>query len=444
LTARGVIFAAPASGSGKTVLVAALLRLLSRRGLRVASAKLGPDYIDPAFHAAASRRACLNIDLWAMRPQTVAAVLHQLTREAELVVTEGVMGLFDGAADGSASTADFAQLSGWPVILVVDARGQADSAGALIRGFASHRPGLGIAGVIFNRVGGPNHGDMLRRGVAPLGIPVLGCLPRHDDFALSERHLGLVQAIEHSEIDRFLDRAADRLEACIDVAMLLSLVGEGNLPSAPTSGSGVPPLGQRIAVARDIAFSFVYPALLDAWRSAKAEVRLFSPLADEAPPADADAVYLPGGYPELHAGRLAGNANFRAGLRRATVHGATIFGECGGYMTLGRGLIDQTGSRHEMAGLLPLESSFAERRLHLGYRQASVVSDGPLGRAGALYRGHEFHYAAVIDEGPGDALFDCRDARGVNLGASGRVQGRVLGSFLHLIDRGAPASASPG
>jgi cobyrinic acid a,c-diamide synthase len=200
----------------------------------------------------------------------------------------------------------------------------------------------------------------------------------------------------------------------------------------------VPPLGQRIAVAQDAAFAFAYPAQLAAWREAGADVIPFSPLADEPPAPEADAIYLPGGYPELHAGRLAGNTRFLAGLRRAAEGGVVIFGECGGYMALGVGMVDAAGERHVMAGLLPLESSFAERRLHLGYRQATLVADGPLGRAGAGYRGHEFHYTSIVDEGVGEPLFDCRDARGRALGAVGRRCGRVFGSFIHLIDDAAP------
>jgi cobyrinic acid a,c-diamide synthase len=440
VSARGVIIAAPASGSGKTVLVASLLRLLSRRGITVAAAKLGPDYIDPAFHARASGAPCVNIDLWAMRPETVSILLDRLSRSAELAVVEGVMGLFDGAADGSGSTADFAALSGWPVILVVDARGLAASAGALVRGFTSHRPGVSVAGVIFNRVGGPGHAEMLRRAIEPLGIPVLACIPRAEAFGLPERHLGLVQAREHPDIDRFLDSAAAHLGQVLDVPALIALARPTRVSQSSLADCAIPPLGQRIAVARDDAFAFAYPALLDAWRQAGAEVHSFSPLAGEGPAADADAIYLPGGYPELHAGQLASSDTFLVELRKAAGRGTTIFGECGGYMVLGASLIDQSGERHAMAGLLPLESSFAERRLHLGYRQATVLADGPLGLAGAAYRGHEFHYATIIDEGQGNPLFSCSDARGEHLGATGRSRGRVFGSFLHLIDRGAAAA----
>jgi cobyrinic acid a,c-diamide synthase len=197
----------------------------------------------------------------------------------------------------------------------------------------------------------------------------------------------------------------------------------------------LPPLGQRIAVARDAAFVFAYPAVLDDWRRGGASLSFFSPLADETPDAGADAVYLPGGYPELHAGRLAGGRNFLTGLRAAADRGAAIYGECGGYMVLGEGLVDAAGTRHAMAGLLPLETSFATRRRHLGYRRARLLASGPLGAAGSEFRGHEFHYATILGEGDGAALFAASDADGAPLGAVGRARGKVQGSFLHLVDR---------
>ena len=435
MSARGLIVAAPASGSGKTILTAALLRLLARRHLRVSAAKLGPDYIDPAFHGIAAGSSCLNIDLWAMRAATVAALLDRLSRDSDIAVIEGVMGLFDGAADGTGSTADFAALTGWPVILVVDGRGQAASAGALVRGFANHRAGVDVAGVIFNRVGGAAHAAMLRGAVEALGIPVLGLVPRDERFSLPERHLGLVQASEHGDIELFLDGAADRFATSVDVDAVIALARPMTAMTPPPIAHAIPPLGQRIAVAGDSAFAFAYPALVENWRSAGAEIHPFSPLADEVPDGTADAIYLPGGYPELHGGRLAANAAFLDGLRQAAARGVAIFGECGGYMVLGEGLTDAKGSRHAMAGLLPLHSSFANPKLHLGYRQARLLAGGPLGEAGERYRGHEFHYASVIEEGPGESLFDCLDARGKKLGSAGRRRGAVFGSFIHLIDR---------
>jgi cobyrinic acid a,c-diamide synthase len=441
----GLIIAAPASGSGKTVVTLAILRALTRAGIGVSSFKVGPDYIDPAFHAAATGRPCFNLDPWAMRPATIADLLDRLGGDAEFILGEGVMGLFDGASDGTGSTADLAAMTGWPVVLVVDVRGQAASAAALLRGFASHRADVAVAGVIFNRVGGEAHADTLRRAVAPLDLPVLGCLPRTEQLKMPERHLGLVQAGERPDLPAFLEAAADIAEQFLDLKQLRSLArvirARGSIGS-DHGNAGLPPLGQRIAVARDIAFAFAYPALLEHWREAGAELSLFSPLADEAPAADADAVYLPGGYPELHAGRLAANGRFMSALRAAAGRGASVFGECGGYMVLGAGLVDAGGESHAMTALLPLQTSFAERRLHLGYRRARLATDCALGARGAAFRGHEFHYAVIEDEGGGEPLFDCDDARGRALGASGRRAGTVFGSFLHLIDREHETAAS--
>ncbi len=432
----GIIIAAPASGCGKTVLALGLLRHLARSGRPVAPAKVGPDYIDPAFLGLAGRRPCLNLDPWAMRPATLTAAAAELARQAEIVVCEGVMGLFDGANDDTGSTADLAELGGWPVVLVVDAGGQAASAAAVVRGFATHRRGVTVAAVVFNRVAGDRHAGILRRSMARAlpAVEVLGCLPRDDGLILPERHLGLVQADEHSDIEAFIERAADMVHAHVDVEALAGLARPWRSGAAVDAGSPLAPLGQRIALARDLAFAFSYPGVVEGWRRAGAEIEPFSPLAGEGPAGDADAVYLPGGYPELHAGRLAAAEDFMAGLRAAADRGAAVYGECGGYMVLGKGLADGDGVRHAMAGLLPLETSFAQPRLHLGYRRAVLGEECPLGIAGARFRGHEFHYASVVEEGPGAPLFEIADAGGRDLGAAGRRAGRVMGSFVHLID----------
>jgi cobyrinic acid a,c-diamide synthase len=450
--ARGLLIAAPASGSGKTVVTLALLRHFRRSGLSVASVKVGPDYIDPAFHAVASGRPCLNLDSWAMRAETLAALVAEAEGGAELVLGEGVMGLFDGAhtgaragapgapAEGAGSTAELALLTGWPVVLVVDVRGMAASAAALVKGFIEYRPEVPIAGAIFNRVGGEGHAGLLRAACAPLGLPVLGCIPRSAELTLPDRHLGLVQAVEHADLENFLERAAGVVARHVDTEALCNLAAGGRLAARRERNAAsppLPPLGQRIAVARDTAFAFAYPHVLEGWRRAGAELSEFSPLADEAPDPEADAVYLPGGYPELHAGRLAANRVFRGGLRSAAERGAAIYGECGGYMVLGEGLIDAEGACHAMTGLLPLETSFAERRLHLGYREAALSAPSALGEAGATFRGHEFHYATVLREDGDAPLFQCRAADRRNLGAAGRRRGAAMGSFLHLIDAAA-------
>jgi cobyrinic acid a,c-diamide synthase len=434
----GIILSAPASASGKTTLTLALLRALRRRGFAIASAKVGPDYIDPAFHAAATGTPCLTLDPWAMRLATLATLVGRLEARSDMVLCEGMMGLFDGAgaAGESGSTADLASLTDWPVVLVVDAASQAGSAAALLRGFASHRADVPLAGVIFNRVGGPRHASMLETAVRTVlpDLPILGAVPQRAELALPERHLGLVQAEEHPALESFLDQAADIVAESVDIGRFAGIARNSHLAAA-TRSIPLPPLGNRIAVARDLAFSFAYPALLDGWREEGATLVFFSPLADEAPAANADAVYLPGGYPELHAGKLGANARFRQGMIAAADRGAAIYGECGGYMVLGRGLIDARGERHAMTGLLPLETSFAARRRSIGYRAMRLLGPGPLGEAGTPFRGHEFHYASIVSEGDGAPLFAVADTDGAALGESGRVEGRVMGSFLHLIDR---------
>ena len=433
---RGLILAAPASGSGKTLIAAGLLRHLRRRGIRVAAAKAGPDYIDPTFHAAASGRPCVNLDLWAMRRATLAGLVADLESNAELVLCEGVMGLFDGTGpDGEAgSTAELAKLTGWPVVLVVDARRQGASVAALVGGFARHDPEVPIAGIIFNRIAGARHRELLETALVRHvpQIRCLGAIPQDSGLALPERHLGLVPAGERSESEAVIEHAA-AAAAALDIDALLAVARPSRLSGA-ASAMPLPPLGQRIAVARDAAFVFAYPAVLEGWRHSGAELSFFSPLADEMPDTDADAIYLPGGYPELHAGRLAAAEWFFAGLRRAAAAGTAVYGECGGYMVLGEALTDADGHVHPMAGLLPLATSFAERRLHLGYREMTLLQDGSLGRAGSRFRGHEFHYAATLSA-CGDALFAAKDSSGVDLGQAGLRRGPVAGSFMHLIDR---------
>lgn len=511
----GIVVAAPASGSGKTTVTLALLRHLRDRGVRAGSLKVGPDYIDPAFHAAASGRTCLNVDPWAMRKATFASAVAAASEDADLVVVEGVMGLFDGATADEGSTADVAAAAGWPVVLVVDASAMAGSAAAVVHGFASYRADVDVAGVIYNRVGSDRHAELLveategteipffeqnlmdqersrsvRGPFSParsrVRVPVLGCIRRDTALALPDRHLGLVQASEHPDLERFLAAAATAIGTALDVGALLRLARSGPFeppaePTGPgrpgdagrgslrrqaavparrgapdsevpldrsgatavapdvdgTGGPGVslPVLGQRIAVARDEAFAFAYPLVLDGWRNAGAEVLPFSPLSDEPPSPLADAVYLPGGYPELHAGRLAGAPRFIEGVRAAAARGAVVYGECGGYMVLGEALVDADGETHAMAGLLPVATTFAERGLTLGYRAAHTFAGGPLGGSGAGFRGHEFHYARVLREDGDAALFRCADARGRDLGPAGRRVGRIMGSFVHLVDR---------
>jgi cobyrinic acid a,c-diamide synthase len=427
---EGLLVSAPASGTGKTTVMLGLLRALAEDGLTVQPFKSGPDYIDPAFHRAACGRNSFNLDTWAMDDTLLGPIVAQAAG-ADLCVAEGSMGLFDGVATrgatGFGSSAETARRMGWPVVLVVDVGGQAQSAAATALGFRDYMPDLPFAGVILNRVASPRHERLTRLGMERAGLPVLGALPRRGDLALPERHLGLIQAVEHPDLDAAIADYAAFLRAHVDLDAIRAAAKGDRLPIA---GALPTPPAQRIALAQDAAFSFTYPHLLEGWRAAGAEIRPFSPLADDPVP-EADLVWLPGGYPELHAGRLAAAARFRDSLRRHA-ESAPVHGECGGYMALGAALIDKDGERHAMAGLLGLVTSYEKRKFHLGYRRAVLQAPLPGHAAGAALRGHEFHYSTILDE-PDAALAHVTDADGNPVPETGSVRERVTGTFFHLI-----------
>jgi cobyrinic acid a,c-diamide synthase len=442
MAARGLIVSAPRSGAGKTVITLALIAALRRRGLTVRAAKAGPDYIDPAFHAAATGAAALNLDSWAMPPALIDALVADAASAADVLVIEGVMGLFDGVAGAPGrrgTTADLAAHLRLPVLLVLDVTGQSQSAAALLRGFAAHDPAARIAGVILNRLGSERHRALVAEAIAALdmAIPILGTLPREEMLALPERHLGLVQAAEHADLTARLERLAVLAERHLDLDAIARIAAAPTLTSAVSGEEtqALPPPGQRIALAADQAFTFVYPHVLAGWRQAGAEIVSFSPLADEPPPERCDSCWLPGGYPELHAAALANASRFRAALARFA-QSRPVHGECGGYMMLGQWLEDANGVRHPMAGLLGHTTSFARRKLHLGYRVARLLADCPLGAAGALIRGHEFHYATPITPGDDAPLAELADGQGMTLGRCGARRGLVTGAFFHAIARG--------
>jgi cobyrinic acid a,c-diamide synthase len=438
----GFILAAPCSGAGKTTIALGVMRALRRRGLAVQPFKCGPDYIDPAFHKAAAGRASYNLDTWAMRRELVADLLERAAAGADIAVVEGVMGLFDGAPApgqyGHGSTADLAALTGWPMILILDVSGQAETAAAVALGCRTYRDDVRVAGVILNRVAGSRHEALIRPAIERIGLPVLGRLGRRDGLTLPERHLGLVQAMELTGLDSRLDALGEAVALEISLDQLVSLAAPHRIfmeapqrEAGPSRKTPIPPPGQRVALAQDQAFSFIYPHVVEGWIAAGAQILPFSPLADEPPDPSADAVWLPGGYPELHAGLLAACGRFRTGLQRMAERNARIHGECGGYMTLGQGIEDASGSRHAMTGLLGLETSFAQRKLHLGYRRGRLLAGSALGPSGSVIVGHEFHYASVLETGD-EPLFACSgETPGLNRGSR---RGAVTGTFFHAID----------
>lgn len=438
MTARGLVIGAPRSGSGKTSVTIGLLRALARRGIRVRGAKSGPDYIDPGFHAAATGLPGVNLDSWAMPPTLLNALAGQAATDADFVIAESAMGLFDGipaVAGRSGAAADLARLYRLPTLLVLDVSGQSTTAAAVAKGFATYDPDVRIAGVVLNRVGSDRHRRLCTDAIEALGLPVVGAIMRDPTLAMPERHLGLVQASEHAGLAAFIDRMADMIEASLDIDAVMALAA----PLAPQTGnfaSALPPPGQRIALAEDAAFTFLYPHVAAHWRAAGAEIVPFSPLADEGPRDDCDVCWLPGGYPELHAARLAAANGFRA----AMVHFARtkpVHGECGGFMVLGESLGDADGNSHAMLGLLGHSTSFATRKMNLGYRQAQLRADCALGPAGASVRGHEFHYARMTATGNDEPLADLADGQGNALGPSGFRRGQVSGTFFHAIARAA-------
>ena len=437
MTARGLIIGAPRSGSGKTSVTIGLLRAFARRGLVVQGAKSGPDYIDPGFHAAATGRPGVNLDSWAMSPDLLSGLLAQTTRNADLMVLESAMGLFDGIpgeAGRSGAASDLARLYRLPVLLVLDVSGQSQTAAAVAKGFASFDAGVRIAGVVLNRVGSERHRKLCTEAIEHIGLPVVGAIMRDPTLSLPERHLGLVQASEHAALEQFIEKLADTMVRSIDLDAVAALATPFEAEYAPAQ-TALPPPGQRIALAADAAFTFLYPHHRSHWREAGAEIVPFSPLADEAPRADCDVCWLPGGYPELHAGRLAGATAFKSGLR-AFAAGKPVHGECGGHMVLGQAIEDADGVTHEMLGLLGHSTSFAKRKMNLGYRRATLVTASPLGPVGDVVRGHEFHYAQTVSTGNDEPLADLADGQGNSIGSAGGRRGLVTGTFFHAIARG--------
>ena len=367
--------AAPASGQGKTTVTAALARLHQRQGRQVRVFKCGPDFLDPQIHAVASGAPVYNLDLGMCGEADAAGRLHEAAGEADLILVEGVMGLFDGQPSG----ADIARRFGIPVMAVIDARAMAQTFGAVVHGLATWQPDLPFSGVLANHVGSEGHARLLQDSLAP-GMAWYGALPRDEAAALPERHLGILQAAEISDLDARLERLADHL-ARTGAADLPPPVA---FPAAPLPSIAPQLAGRRVAIARDAAFGFIYPANLDVLEALGAELAFFSPLADEAPP-DCDALWLPGGYPELHAARLASNPHWLAGLRAHEAAGKPLLAECGGMMSLFETLTDKEGACHPGAALLPGHTHMQARLAALG----TQVVELPEGRL----TGHTFHYS---------------------------------------------------
>jgi cobyrinic acid a,c-diamide synthase len=444
---KGVVVAGTHSGCGKTTVSLGLMAALTRRGLRVAPFKVGPDFIDPGHHRQAAGRTGRNLDGWMLARAVNEAAFRRAAAGADVAVVEGVMGLFDGV-DGngeSGSTAEMAKWLGLPALLVVDARSMARSAAALVQGFERFDPGLRFAGVAFNRVGSERHLAYLREALAGnVRMPCLGGFARDEAVAVPERHLGLVTAEDHPLDGQRIGRLAALVEAGLDVDGLLAALPEiapGPADAAPPPVPASPPV--RIGVARDRAFCFYYEDNLEMLAGCGAELVAFSPIADRELPPGLDGLYFGGGYPELSAAALAANGSMRAAVRAASTAGMPIYAECGGFMYLCAELVDLAGGRAPMAGCFPFAARMLPRLKALGYREVRLARDTLLGPAGSLLRGHEFHYSELEPHpGPADSVYAVAARDGSRPAAPGFLARRTLASYVHLHFGSAPAAAA--
>ncbi len=457
----GLVVAGTHSGSGKTTVALGLLAAFRKRGLAVAPFKVGPDFIDPGHHGRVAGRQSRNLDGWMLSKETNLRIFQKGVSDADIAVVEGVMGMFDGC-DGHSEAGSTAQMAKWlglPVLLVVDAKAMARSAGALVLGFARFDPDCSFCGVAFNRVGSPRHLEFLRQALENRDLPpILGGLPRNGEIEIPERHLGLVTAEDHDLTENRISALADFMEENLDIDALVESLPRlpSPAPNAPETGTGAPEATERkdgiarIGVARDNAFCFYYPENIEELEKNGAEIVFFSPTHDRVLPENLDGLYLGGGYPELHAKQLSENEPARRAIFKKCEDGMPIYAECGGFMYLCEKLIDKDGAVFEMAGCFPFATRMRDRLTSLGYREIVLSADSPIGEAGLVARGHEFHYSRIEEENrpakpdPGSFegfrdVYGATDRTGKTRQCPGYLKNRCLGSYVHLHFKSSPA-----
>jgi cobyrinic acid a,c-diamide synthase len=425
---RGFLLAGTHSGCGKTTLAAGLLRAFRRRGAAIAPFKAGPDYLDPMLHAVAAGRPSWNLDAWLLDDAGLREAWSRGGAQAGLALVEGVMGLFDGAdpVTFQGSGADLARRLGLPTVLVLDGSSVGGSIAAAVLGHARLWPGLELAGVILNRLGGPRHFDLQRRAIeAHTGVRVLGWMPMAQDWSLPERHLVIRQPREIEGLEDALEALAARIEADLDLDALAALArAPRSLPAPPPHPGGDLP----VALARDEAFSFIYADTLDRLERLGVRWVPFSPLRERLPEGVA-GLYLPGGYPELHAQTLS-RSPFLGDLRAAHAAGLPIFAECGGYMLFSEALVDLEGRAHPMAGLVPGRTRMTGNLQSFGYKRVRALKDTLFCARGTGGRAHEFHHS-VWEGPPPDPAWATTSLDG-EAGTDGIAQGALLAGYLHF------------
>jgi cobyrinic acid a,c-diamide synthase len=433
LIAPRLVIAGASSGVGKTTITVGLIRALGRRGLRVRAFKCGPDYLDPTYLSRAAGVPAQNLDGWMMGRPAVEDTFLAEAASADISIIEGVMGLFDGASPTGeqGSTAELAKWLASPVLLIVDASGMARSLAALAKGFGEFDPEVNIAALVCNRIGSPRHLALLQAAVQ--SPPVLGGLERQPELAFPERHLGLRTADEHAVPDALLDAWADRVESGLDLDRVIALARA----APPLQAQGSPaealvPERCRIGVAWDEAFHFYYADNLRRLERLGARLVKFSPIATPDLPPRLDGLYIGGGYPELHAARLASNASMARAIVELAQAGAPIYAECGGLMYLARGLTTLDGVRHPMLGLIGGEVSMRERLVALGYVEVETRAPSILGASGLRFRGHQFRYSELtLAEPEPERMYALTRARGGAGELEGFGRANVLGSYVH-------------
>ena len=433
--AATIVIAGVRSGVGKTTIATGVMGALTRRGNKVQPFKAGPDYIDPSYHQIACGVPSRNLDTWLCDHSTVLELFQRASAGCDVSVVEGVMGVFDGHSSltEEGSTAQLAKLLGAPVILIADAAKVARSVAAEILGFQKFDPDLNVAGVILNGVGSDRHLEFCKPQIeATTGLPVLGYLPRKEEFIQPERHLGLIPTVEGTVAQQWYDGVINQVEATMDVDAILKLAQSAKTPSASLTVYPEVALPSRatIAVAQDMAFNFYYQDSLDLLTAWGAEIAPFSPLEDEKLPAGASGIYLGGGFPELFASHLSDNKPMHQSIMEAVASGVPVYAECGGLMYLGKSLSDLEGVTHPMVGVIPAESAMSQSRLTLGYREVESCSDNPVLQVGQRVRGHEFHWSTLAQQpGAEESVYKVIDQENRPDGFRTR---NVWASYVHI------------
>lgn len=434
-----IVLAGTHSGAGKTTLATGLMAALCKRGRLIQGYKVGPDYIDPSYHAAATGRPSRNLDRWLLG-ERLPSVFAQSSGESWAVI-EGVMGMFDGMSgtQGFGSTADVAKLLHAPVILIVDASSMSRSVAALVHGFNSFDPQINLQGVILNRVKSAAQEKIQRDALKDLKIPVLGVLPKEGSLRLPERHLGLVPVGEGGLLEGFIDTLAELITQHVDLAQVENIMlGASDFSESNTMPQlAVPNKKFRLGLARDEAFLFYYQDALDLAERLNGTIVPFSPLHDVTLPQDLDGIFLGGGFPELHLERLSENAQFLKSLQDFAGSGKPIYAECGGYMYLGQSITDFEGREFPLAGLIPMKAEMTKRLQGIGYRRGVFREDNFLGPRGTTVQGHEFHYSRVTYEKEYPAAYELFKGNQADR-IEGYSRDNIVASYLHLHFSGHP------